>query len=400
MNPETQASLLTLEKELDRLRSAVEHIEQAKSVAQKVISAVGLIQKKYAEHLDEMLQVQKEAVREAGAVQQVRFDELGSAARRHILESAARAKKYIEDYNAEIVKAIEASAESAAGSMRDIAQMAGGIVQNTGTQLQGQLQDMLVRVREQLNALNDTAAKVIQESGASVGRRIEEIAGKASAAVQNIDARAARHIEDVGTLAKTSLQEVMLLARESVEDAGNQSKRVFAAIKKTQEQQSVEFQKVTVSADALIAASGKLVRTIDAIDFPARLQAIESDIRSLHYNLNTAMARLDALGKSNEQAMNAFSSDVVAKLGRLEMFTEKSIRTQGDEFIKRQKEQEQQLGTTRTLLIVVLVLNVLLAVGTYLILSRDEAPAPPAIEQVVPDTAAAPVAPVEEKRKR
>ncbi|MFA6235432.1 MAG: hypothetical protein WC824_14750, partial [Bacteroidota bacterium] len=75
MNPDSQASLLALEKELERLHSAVEHIEQAKTVAQKVIGAVGLIQKKYAEHLDALLEVQKEAVREAGSVQQERFDE-------------------------------------------------------------------------------------------------------------------------------------------------------------------------------------------------------------------------------------------------------------------------------------------------------------------------------------
>ena len=57
MNPESLAALAHLEQELERLRGAVEHIEQAKSVAQKVIAAVDVIPKKYAEHLDALLDV-------------------------------------------------------------------------------------------------------------------------------------------------------------------------------------------------------------------------------------------------------------------------------------------------------------------------------------------------------
>jgi hypothetical protein len=436
MNPESQASLLALEKELERLRSAVEHIEQAKTVAQKVIGAVGLIQKKYAEHLDALLQVQKEAVREAGSVQQERFDELGAGAKKHILESAARAKKYLEDYNAEVVKAIDAAGETAGGTVRDVALKAGNIIQTagtrieelsgkagkliedsgsrigkmlqaaeqqvgdtissagtqaqtqisvSGTQLQAQLQELLTRVRDQIKALNDSAAKVIQESGDNVARRIEEISGKATAAVESIDAKAKSHVAEISSLARTNISEIMMQAKTSIEDGGNQSKRIFAAIKKAQEQQSIEFEKVTVSADALIAASGRLVRTIDAIDFPARLQTIESDIRNLQSNLNSAMSRLDALAKSNEQAMAAFSGDVVAKLGRLEMFTDKAIRTQGDEMEKRFKEQEKQIGTTRTILIIILLLNILIAAGTFMVWSDSREPATPT-EQVATDT--------------
>ncbi len=446
MNPDTKTSLLALEKELERLRSAVEHIEQAKAVAQKVIGAVGLIQKKYAEHLDALLEVQKDAVREAGSVQQERFDELGAGAKRHILESAARAKKYLEEYNAEVVKAIEAAGETAGGSVRDMAQKAGSLIQtagtrmdeiavradrivsdsgerigkmledagqqvesrisgagsevqsqiaNAGAQLQGQLQELLMRVRDQLNTLNDTAAKVIQESGSNAAHRIQEITSKAASVLETLDSRAKHHVEEIGTLAKTNLREVMLIAKNSVEDAGSQSKRIFAAIKKTQDQQTNEFEKVTVSADALIAASGRLVRTIESIDFPSRLHSIESDIRNLHGNLNTAMSRLDALAKSNEQAMALFSNDVVAKLGRLEMFTDKAIRTQGDELEKRLKDQERQIGGMRTLLIIVLVLNLLIAAGTYLVWSGKNHTVAPT-EQITVDTTDTLQAPAEE----
>ncbi|MFZ1729035.1 MAG: hypothetical protein WBQ23_10950 [Bacteroidota bacterium] len=451
MNPDSQASLLALEKELERLRSAVEHIEQAKTVAQKVIGAVGLIQKKYAEHLDTLLEIQKDTVRDIGSAQQQRFDELSAGAKRHILESAARAKKYLEDYNADVIKVIDGAGETAGGSVRDVALKAGNIIQSagsrmdelagkaekiigdsgsrigkmlqdagqqvedkianagaqaqsqisgTGAQLQSQLQEQLARVRDQINALNDSAAKVIQESGSSVARRIEEISGKAAAAVESLDTKAKNHVDEIGALARTNLREIMMQAKTSIEDGGTQTKRIFAAIKKSQEQQTNEFEKVTVSADALIAASGKLVRTIDAIDFPTRLQSIESDVRTLHFNLNSAMSRLDALAKSNEQAMAAFSDDVVAKLGRLEMFTDKSLRTHGDEMEKRLKEQEKQLGATRMILIIILLLNILIAAGTFMVWSGSSEQAAPT-EQVVPvtpDTAVAPVEkPVEEK---
>lgn len=437
MNPENQASLLALEKELERLRSAVEHIEQAKGVAQKVIAAVAVIQKKYAEHLDALLDVQKDTLREVSSTQRERFDELGAAARKHILESAARAKKYIEEYNTEVGKAIEAAGEQAEGTVRDVALKAGGMIQTAGarmeelsakadqivdasgqriedllstagrevesrisgagerlhtdvteamSQAREQLQELLERIRGQIGALNDTAARIIEENGAEASTRMQDLAGKAATALEQIDTRAHRHVEEVGTQARNNLNEVLLQAKGGIEDAGNQSKRIFAAIKKAQDQQLTEFEKVTVSADALIASTGKLVRTIDAIDFPTRLQSIESDIRSLHYNLNSAMNRLDALGKSNEQAMAAFSEEVVGKLGRLEMFTEKSVRTHGEDVEKRLKEQDRQLGGMRMLLIVLLLLQILVGVGVYLVWdSGRETPAP--VEQVIDTTA-------------
>ncbi|MBR9977877.1 MAG: hypothetical protein KFH87_07295 [Bacteroidetes bacterium] len=437
MNPETQASLLALEKELERLRSAVEHIEQAKGVAQKVISAVAVIQKKYAEHLDALLDVQKDTLREVSSMQHERFDELGAGARKHILEAAARAKKYIEEYNTEVGKAIDAAGEQAEGTVRDVALKAGGMIQTAGarmeelsskadeiidasgkriegllstagreveehisgagerlhadvteamTQAREQLQELLERVRGQIGALNETAARILGENGTAAGKHIEDLAGKTASALEQIDTRARRHVEEVGTQARANLNEVLLQAKAGIEDAGNQSKRIFAAIKKAQDQQLTEFEKVTVSADALIATSGKLVRTIDAIDFPTRLQSIESDIRSLHYNLNSAMSRLDALGKSNEQAMAAFSEEVVGKLGRLEMFTEKTVRTHGEDVEKRLKEQERQLGGMRMLLIVLLLLQVLVGAGVYLVWDAGRQPAAP-VEQVIDTTA-------------
>ncbi|MBR9974872.1 MAG: hypothetical protein KFF77_04780 [Bacteroidetes bacterium] len=440
MNPESQAALASLEQELERLRSAVEHIEQAKTVAQKVIAAVGVIQKKYADHLDAMLEVQKEAVREAGTVQQVRFDELGAAARRHILESAARAKKYLEEYNAEVLQSIEASAASAEGTLREASQRAGDIIGSTGShmeklsaradqviaqsgqrleELTGQaakqllesitasggvvetqiadagaalrrdLNDLMAGVRGQLESLNETATAWIQESGNIAAGNIDEIARKAADALQGADNRQRAHVEELAALAKTSLRELQAEARGSVEEAGNHSKRIFAAIKKTQDQHSTEFEKVSVSTDALIAATGKLVRTIDAIDFPARMQSIEGDIRSLHYNLNSAMSRLDALEKANEMAMASFSEDVVAKLGRLEQYIDKSIRTHNDDMEKRLKQEEAQIGTMRMLLVILLVVNLVIAAGVYLVWSSDgdEAAQQP-IEQLQVDSAA------------
>ena len=400
MNPESQAALAALEQELERLRSAVEHIEQAKTVAQKVIGAVVVIQRKYGEHLDALLEVQKEAVREAGSVQQVRFDELGASARRHILESAARAKKYLEEYNADVLRSIGSAGDAASASMHDVALKAGGVIESTGSQLQLQLQTLLDGVEQRIETMNTSAQKLIEQSGSSADRHIDAIAGKAAAAVEGLDARARAHVEEVGVLAKSNLHELLKLSKESIEEAGNHSKRIFAAIKKGQDQQTTEFEKVTVSADALIAASGKLVRTIDGIDFPARLQSIESDVRSLHYNFNSAMNHIDALGKSNEQAMAAFSDDTVAKLGRLEMFTEKAVRSHSDEVGKRFTEQEAQVGKLRLLLIVVMVINILIAAGTYLVWSGSQAPAPASVPQIVHDTVYVPTPPVvEEKRK-
>ncbi|MDX9759397.1 MAG: hypothetical protein RBU27_09575 [Bacteroidota bacterium] len=391
MHPESQAALAALEQELEHLRSAVDHIDQTRSIAQNVVESVGVIQRKYAEHLDALLAVQKEAVREAGTLRQEQFDELSASARRHILESAARAKKYLEEYNAEMKQGLLASGDMATAMLRDVAEQAGGVIASTGEQLHGQLDALLSDVRHQLERMHEQAGEQIVAGSSNAARHIDEIAGRAAGAVQGLDARARGHLDELGALAKGSVQDVLARAKEMIEEAGNQSKRIYAAIKKTQDQQTTEFEKVTVSADALIASSGKLVRSIDAIDFPARMQSIESDIHSLHYNFNSAMSRIDALGKSNEQAMQLLGEDVVGKLGRMEMFTEKAVRTHGDEMEKRFREQDSQVRNLRILLVVVLLFNLLIAAGVLLLWNRaPEAPPPvtPAA-QVAPDTLAA-----------
>jgi hypothetical protein len=419
MNPETHASLQALEKELERLRSAVDHIDQAKAVAQKVVAAVGLIQKKYSEHLDALLETQRDAAAQLGEGSQQRFDEISGSARRHILESAARAKKYLEDYNTQFMQALESARDASDGHIDRIAQEAGGIVESAGSRLEeltvkaasvvsateknsaealraaaeqigAQLQasgaamedrvgDLLQRVEEKIAETEDSAATLLRESASAAAQRIAEVGKQTATAIEQLDARARHHVDEVGTLSKTGVEEIRQFAEKNIEETGNQSKRIFAAIKKVHDQQSTEFEKVTVSADALIAASGKIVRSIDAIDFPTRLQSIESDIRNLHYNLNSAMSRLDALEKSTENAMAAFSDDVVNKLGRLEAFTEKTIRGMNDGVEKQFAERQQQAQGTRTLVVIVLIFNLLIAVGLFMVWSgqgEDSGPVP------------------------
>ena len=391
MHPESQAALAALEQELEHLRSAVDHIDQTRSVSQKVVDAVGVIQRKYAEHLDALLEVQKESLRETGSLRQAQYDELSAGARRHILESAARARKYLEEYNAEMQQGLAMSGETATTAVREVAARAGGLIESTGAQLQQQLDALVGDVRQQIERMHEQASELIAAGSGSAARHIDEIAGRASGAVQGLDARARGHFDELGALAKGTVHDILTQAKETIDEAGNQSKRIFAAIKKTQDQQNTEFEKVTVSADALIASSGKLVRSIDAIDFPARMQSIESDIHSLHYNFNSAMSRIDALGKSNEQAMQQFGDEIVGKLGRMEMFTEKAIRSQGDEVDKRFREQDAQVRNLRILLIVVLLFNLLIAAGVLLLWNRapEAPPATTPAARVAPDTLAA-----------
>ncbi|MCB2205745.1 apolipoprotein A1/A4/E family protein [bacterium] len=409
MKPDTHASLQALEKELERLRSAVEHIDQAKSVAQKVVGAVGLIQKKYSEHLDALLEAQRTAAEKLGEGSQQRFDEINNSARRHILESAARAKKYLDDSNTQFHEALEAAREVTGGHLDRIAGEAGEILESAGSKLDQitskaaaavtltekktgsiledagenisrllddagsainrRVQELVVAIEKRMREVQEKSETLLTNVAEAASHHIREIGTQTASAVEDLHARARHHVDEVGTLSKSSVAEIRQLADTNITETSNQSKKIFAAIKKTHDQQLTEFEKVTVSTDALIAASGKLVRTIDSVDFPARLQSIENDIRSVHYNLNTVMARMEALEKSNENAMEAFGTEVSNKLGRLESFTDKTIRTMSDGVDKQFAEQQKQLQGTRMLIIVLLIFNILLSVGLYLVWS-------------------------------
>ena len=102
------------------------------------------------------------------------------------------------------------------------------------------------------------------------------------------------------------------------------------------------------------------------------------------------MSRLDALEKSNEQAMATFSDEVVAKLGRLEQYVEKTVRTHNDEMEKRLKEEQGQIGSLRLLLIILFVVNLAMAAGIFMIWSGSEPEEPAPVEQLLPDSTAVP----------
>jgi len=405
MNPETNASLQALEKELERLRSAVEHIEKAKTVAQKVVGAVAQIQKKYAEHLDSLLASQTEAAERIGDGTQERFEEISNSARRHILESAARAKKYLEDYNAQASHVFEAAGETAGEQVVQIAQRAAEIVQqageqfeqltdrtgamvddaagsikdkigNAGSKIERDVQDFVGKLQEQINELNAAAIRAVQHAGNLASQKVAEVGSKTSTAIEQLDGRAKEHVDEMGAIARSNIQEVLRHAKTSLDDAGNQSKKIFAAIKKTQDQQTSEFEKVTVSTDALIAASGKIVRAIDAIDFPSRLQAIERDIQSLRSDMSSMTSRLDTLEHSTKTSVSKMSEDIVGKIGRVEMFTEKTVRTLSDDVEKKFTQQQKDISGTRTLIILVLLVNILIAVGLFMLWNRDPEPMP------------------------
>lgn len=398
MNPETLASLQTLEKELERLRSAVEHIDQAKAVAQKVVGAVALIQKKYGEHLDALLDTHREAAEKLGEGTQERFEEAGASARRHILESAARAKKYLEEYDKQVREALEQAgslagerfeevtsraAEAVDGAVSQLDALtrrssemldafrseASGEVARAGEQVEKDVQRLLRQLEQDFSELNSSAAEAVQDAGRTAAQHLTDITARTRSSLDALDTAARKHIEEIGVLAQGGVKEVAQLARTSVEDAGSHAKKIFAAIKKTHDQQITEFEKVTVSTDALIAASGKLVRTIDSVDFPQRLQTIENDIRSVQYNFNSAMTRIDALEKSTGAAMAGMADEMVTKIGRVEAFTDKTVRTLSDNVERRFDAQEKAIGSTRLIVVLVLLLNLLMAAGLYMIWS-------------------------------
>ncbi|MCZ7558579.1 MAG: hypothetical protein M5R41_19500 [Bacteroidia bacterium] len=423
MKQETTEALQSLEKELGRLRAAVDHIEQAKSVAQKVLVAVAGVQKKYSEHLDALLGLHKGALEQVGTDSQARFDELGTAARRHILETAARAKKQFEEHHAEVLRTLEGTSQRSADTLSQLSVRAEQLfdqstdamkqlVRDSATMADGQLAVMTEKVKKLAAELDGSFHRVVEDSaqllheqirkgGDASVRHIEDFTGSARSQVLELGARAHKHIEELGGKATSRLEELQDLvhhgmqtaiedAKRSLEEANAQSIKIFAAIKKTYDQQALDFEKLSAGTDAIIASSGKLSRSIEAVDFPEKLKSIMADIRSLHFNLNSAMNRVDALDKSLESSLREFADDVVGKLSRLEMFIEKGLRTFEEATEKEFSLQRESIGRNRTFLAVILALNVLLLMGVYVIWSGSDKPSTtrqPIIQrQVVHDT--------------
>ncbi len=413
MNQETQNSLQTLEQELQRLRAAVDHIDQAKGIAQKVLVAVAGVQKKYAEHLDALLELHKSTVEHLGADSHSRFDEVGAAARRHILESAARAKKLFEEQQAEMQSALNEAGETASVRLADLSARAEQLLTHAGESIRKAVSDAGSTAAEHVSTLGFQVQKLIEELGADANRLLEDSGRNAGAQLEShsakaghlledfgatarsqvmeLGARAHKHIEELGGKSSAGVERISALAESGVKDALTEAKhaleetnahsiKVFAAIKKSYDQHTLEFEKLSSSTDGVIASAAKLVRAIDAIDFPEKLHAIQTDIRGLHSNLNSAISRTDALDKSMGKSLRELADDIVGKIGRLEMFTEKIVRTLGEETEHRLRDQQEEIKRTRILVIIMLVLNVVIIAGLFMLWSREPAPVvqPPA----------------------
>jgi hypothetical protein len=396
MNQETHDSLVALEKELERLRAAVDHIDQAKGIAQKVLAATAGVQKKYADHLDALLGIQSATVEEMRDTAKTRFDDLESAAKRHILDAVARARKQFEDHELQVRQALDTAGTRASERITELTTRAEQVLQQSGDVLRKAADDSVAtsgksmtehaqRVRELIEEVQSRSRSLFDETGRSISAQIqsnsnkttsqiEEFAATARGQVLELGARAHKHIEElstkanagieqIGALARSGVQDALFESKKALEDANAQTIRIFASIKKTYDQFSRDFEKLSVNTDSVIASAGKLVRTIDAIDFPEKLQAIQGDIRALHFNLNAAMSRIDALDKSMEHSLRELADDIVGKLSRIEGFVEKTVRTLSDDTERRFREQQEEIRKTRTLLVVVLLINIIIIAG-------------------------------------
>lgn len=436
MSQETHEALHTLEKELERLRAAVDHIDQAKGIAQKVVVAVAGVQKKYSEHLDALLGLHRSTIEQLGSSTTSRFDDLGAAAKRHILEAAARARKQFEDHSAEVQRALNEAGHTASERLIELSvradqlltQSAGSmkqLVEEAGSSAGGHVSQLGVQVRQLIDELGERTKRLMDDStrdmalqlhsnSEKAGRLLEDFGETARSQVLELGARAHRHIEDLGSsasirieqlgeLIRTGMQDSIVDAKKALEEANSQSIKIFAAIKKSHDQHTLEFEKLSVNTDAVITSAAKLVRAIDAVDFPEKLQTIQNDIRSLHFNLNSAMSRIDALDKSLENSLRAFTDDVVSKLGRVEVFIEKTMHSFEETTNRRFRDQQEETKKNRLMMIILLVFNIIILAGIVLLWSRDDAQpeqSVPSVQQVVHDTVFVPAQADEAKTAR
>jgi hypothetical protein len=68
------------------------------------------------------------------------------------------------------------------------------------------------------------------------------------------------------------------------------------------------------------------------------------------------------------------------------MFTEKTVRTMNDAVDKRFEEGEKGIRGTRSLLLAVLILNIIIMIGVFLVWSSDPEPVETAVPMVVDTT--------------
>lgn len=186
--------------------------------------------------------------------------------------------------------------------------------------MEEQINHELTKLQEELNLL-DSAVKQIEKAGAISNNVIE--------AIQGIQEQYGKHLQKITNKYEDYLEKSLLNTDEKLDEIGVSHKEQIA-----------EVQKLMDTYLELAEATARLPEEISGIDFPVRLDRIDTNTADINQGILNTQKLIDSMERR-------LKSDY-RRVGELE---------------KKIKKQTSSVNTIKILVIIILLVNIFLAVA-------------------------------------
>jgi hypothetical protein len=320
MSPETNGSLLALERELGRLRSAVDHIDEAKSAARQAVDVAGTVQQRYAAQLEGLV-----------AEHRRQLDELTAHTRKMVAALKQAHDRQLADLERVVVQNLQGQEQHGAAARaaherrltelaevrtRDVAELVEAAALQA-KDISAAFARLAAESREahaqQLADLGETHARQVAEVRAAHTRLLAELAqnhGRQSAELAQVHARSAIDL------------------RQTLASQAGQVDGIFNSIRQMHEKHTADIERHLLATQTLIVTSATLVKRIDDVDFPARLKRMDEYIASVDRVQQNIRATLEAMQSELRGDFTTAREEIEARISRMEKTIDQLLRAQ------------------------------------------------------------------------
>lgn len=252
MKEKINEQLALLQQELSRLKNVTDYIDNSKIKSESIINELGSIQKSYTQYTDKIFDLYELAIK------QIKKDTDS-----YVKEGVGK----LEAIGANIVKS---NSEKLTNTKRFLE----GYKTSVETSIDSVKKDTKAEIKKGVDQLK-TASIQVEKSN-----------------IKQLD-NTKTFLEEHKLSVETSIGEIKKDAKAEIKQSVDQLNATATKIDKSIHKQLNEIQKLLDKHKDLVEATDNLVQTLNAVDFPKRLDSIEKQMSTNSYDIKTRISKLD-----------------------------------------------------------------------------------------------------------
>lgn len=153
--------------------------------------------------------------------------------------------------------------------------------------------------------------------------------------LSNIHKEFSKHLENIEKSVSEANKQHQEQLRKNIQESINQINIAAAQLAKSNSEFEIQIKKLLREYDKLGASTTILIKEIDKIDFPFRLDKLDATVSSINQGLQNTQTRIGDLERNVKDDIQAKSKEILSKAESSENAIKKSM---ADYFLKQAKE--------------------------------------------------------------